>query len=316
MALPMTRARLLVMNSALPVLDYRVPHGMEVEHGSVVIAPLGPRQVMGIVWEPERLPGEEVGDNRLRPLLSVLPVPPLPAPLRRLIEWTADYYCASLASVARMALSSTAALQGGRMMTEYRLALNAEPPKRLTPQRAAALETLQGMQGTLRELAEAASVTEGVLRGMVNGGMMETVRVDLDRPIPPTRPLINPTCPKGSRPPPIRWSMRCVVKPLPLPPRRRDRQRQDRNLFRGRGRGNPPWPTGFGDAARNRTDAELPAPVRGALRGGAGLVALQPEISRTPPGVAGHRRGPSSSGGGRAIGTVPALPAPGPDRGG
>jgi primosomal protein N' (replication factor Y) len=61
------------------------------------------------------------GDNRLRPILSVLPVPPLPAPLRRLIEWTADYYCASMASVARMALSSTAALQGGRTMTEYRL---------------------------------------------------------------------------------------------------------------------------------------------------------------------------------------------------
>jgi len=184
----MTRARLLVMNSALPVLDYRVPHGMEVEHGSVVIAPLGPRQVMGIVWEADRLPGEEVGDNRLRPLLSVLPVPPLPAPLRRLIEWTADYYCASLASVARMALSSTAALQGGRMMTEYRLKPDAEPPKRLTPQRAAALEALQGAQGTLRELAEAAGVTEGVLRGMVNGGMMETVRVDLDRSYPRADP--------------------------------------------------------------------------------------------------------------------------------
>jgi primosomal protein N' (replication factor Y) len=32
---------------------------------------------MGVVWEPERLPGEEVGDNRLRPIL-VLPVPPCP----------------------------------------------------------------------------------------------------------------------------------------------------------------------------------------------------------------------------------------------
>ena len=31
-------------------------------------------------------------DNKLRKLLDVLPVPPLPAPLRRLIEWTADYY--------------------------------------------------------------------------------------------------------------------------------------------------------------------------------------------------------------------------------
>lgn len=189
----MSRVRLLVMNSALPVLDYRVPpewgrQGVVVEHGSVVIAPLGPRQVLGVVWEEERLPAETVGDNRLRNLLQLLPVPPLAAPLRRLMEWTADYYCAPLASVARMALSSTAALQGGRTMTEYRLLAGAQPPKRLTAQRAAALESLQGMQGTLRELAESAGVTEAVLRGMLGAGLIEAVSVDLDRPYPRADP--------------------------------------------------------------------------------------------------------------------------------
>jgi primosomal protein N' (replication factor Y) len=183
----MTRIRLLVMNAALPVLDYRAPHGMTVEPGSVVVAPLGPRQILGVVWEPERLPAEEVGDNRLRPILNVLPVPPLPAPLRRLIEWTADYYCASLASVARMALSSSAALQGGRTMTEYRLVEGAEPG-RMTTQRKQALERLPGAQGTLRELAEIAGVSEAVLRGLTNNGLMEAVQVDLDRPYPPADP--------------------------------------------------------------------------------------------------------------------------------
>lgn len=183
----MTRIRLLVMNAALPVLDYRAPHGVEVPVGSVVVAPLGPRQVLGIVWEPERLPGETVGDNRLRPILSVLPVPPLPAPLRRLIEWTADYYCASMASVARMALSSTAALQGGRTMTEYRL-VGGDEPARLTAQRKQAMERLPGAQGTLRELAEQAGVSDAVLRGMVNNGLIEAVRVDLDRPYPQADP--------------------------------------------------------------------------------------------------------------------------------
>lgn len=184
---PMTRIRLLVMNAALPVLDYRAPHGVEVAPGSVVVAPLGPRQVLGIVWEPERLPGETVGDNRLRPILSVLPVPPLPAPLRRLIEWTADYYCASLASVARMALSSTAALQGGRSMTEYRL-VEAQEPARLTTMRKQAMERLPGAQGTLRELAEIAGVSDAVLRGMINNGLLEAVQVDLDRPYPQADP--------------------------------------------------------------------------------------------------------------------------------
>jgi len=183
----MTRVRVLVLNAALGPLDYRVPAGMEVVPGSVVLAPLGPRQVLGIAWEEERLPGETVGDNRLRPILSVLPVPPLTAALRRLIEWTADYYCASLASVARMALSSSAALQGSRTMTEYRLAapeVREAMSARPTPQRQIALAALEGEQGSLRELAEIAKVSEGVLRGMVGAGLMEAVSVDLDRAYP------------------------------------------------------------------------------------------------------------------------------------
>ncbi|MGE4306160.1 MAG: primosomal protein N' [Novosphingobium sp.] len=182
----MERVRLLVFNAALGVLDYRVAEGMTVEYGSVVVAPLGPRQVLGIVWEAERLSAQDVPASKLRPLLEVLPVPPLPAQLRRLIEWTADYYCAPMSSVARMALGSTAALRGGGTTTEYRL--TGEEPKRMTPQRAAALDALQGEQGSIRELAELASVSEGVLRGMVGAGLLEPVMVDLDRPYPPARP--------------------------------------------------------------------------------------------------------------------------------
>ena len=182
----MNRVRLLVFNAALGPLDYRVPDGLAVKPGSVVMAPLGPRQILGIVWEAERLPGADVPDSRLRPLLEALPVPPLRTPLRRLIEWTADYYIAPLAAVARMALSSTGALHGGGTVTEYRL--SGHEPARLTPQRAAALDALQGEQATIRELAELASVSEGVLRGMVNAGLLEAVSVDLDRPYPRADP--------------------------------------------------------------------------------------------------------------------------------
>lgn len=171
----------MVFNAALGVLDYRVPAGMTVEPGSVVVAPLGPRQIVGVVWEPERLPAAEVPEAKLRPLLGVLPVAPLRAELRRLIEWTADYYCAPVSAVARMALASGAALRGGGTTTEYRL-VEASPPPRLTPQRAKALEALAGEQGTIRELAAIAGVSEGVLRGMVGAGQLEAVTVDLDRP--------------------------------------------------------------------------------------------------------------------------------------
>jgi primosomal protein N' (replication factor Y) (superfamily II helicase) len=181
----MNRVRLLVFNPVLSVLDYRLPEGMATEFGSLVIAPLGPRQVLGIVWEKERLAGEEVPDAKLRPILEVLPVPPLSAALRRLIEWTADYYVAPMNAVARMALGSMAALRGGGTTTEYRL--SGHEPKRLTPQRLAAIDALHGEQASIRELAELASVSEGVLRGLVGAGVLEPVVVDLDRPYPRAR---------------------------------------------------------------------------------------------------------------------------------
>jgi len=182
----MNRVRLLVFNPVLSVLDYRLPAGMTAEFGQLVIAPLGPRQVLGIAWEPERLPGETVPDARLRPILEVLPVPPLSAALRRLIEWCADYYVAPINAVARMALGSMAALRGGGTITEYRL--SGEEPKRLTPQRAAAIDALHGEQANIRELAHIAGVSEAVLRGLVSAGVLEPVTVDLDRPYPCARP--------------------------------------------------------------------------------------------------------------------------------
>jgi primosomal protein N' (replication factor Y) len=176
----MQRARVIVMNSALGPLDYRVPEGMAVEPGSIVAAPLGPRQLVGVVWEPERLPTTEVEANRLRPLLHAFDVPPLRTPLRRLIEWTADYYLSPLASVLRMALPSSGALEGARSITEYRA--TGQVPGRLTPQRQQALERIGERQGLVSELATAAGVSDGVIRGLVKAGAIEPVEVSIDDP--------------------------------------------------------------------------------------------------------------------------------------
>jgi primosomal protein N' (replication factor Y) (superfamily II helicase) len=182
----MKRARVVTLNAALGPLDYRVPDGMHVEPGSIVVAPLGPRQLLGVVWEAERLPTNEVPDSRLRPLAGAMEVPPIAAPLRRLCEWTADYYLAPLASVLRMVLPSSAALDGPRQLTEYRP--TGLVPDRLTPQREKALAALGGRQGTIRELADHAEVSDAVLRGLVNSGALEAVAVDADRPLPRPAP--------------------------------------------------------------------------------------------------------------------------------
>ena len=179
----MNRARVLLLNAAIGPLDYRVDREHAVEPGSIVLAPLGPRQIAGVVWEPERMPSDaEVGDNRLRPLAGVYDIPPLAAPLRRLIEWTADYYLAPPAAVLRMALASASALEERRSVIEYRV--TGIVPERLTPQRAQALDRIGERQGLVRELAMIADVTDAVIRGLVKAGAIEAVEVTIDDPFP------------------------------------------------------------------------------------------------------------------------------------
>ncbi|WP_311267124.1 primosomal protein N' [Sphingobium sp. WCS2017Hpa-17] len=179
----MSRARVLILNAALGPLDYRVPHGMTVRPGSIVVAPLGPRQLIGVVWEEDSFPDiETVGDNRLRNLLEVVDAPPLPETLRRLIEWTAEYYLAPPAAVLRMALSSMAALEGARTVIEYRA--TGAVPDRMTEQRAQALERIGDRQGLIRELAMIGGVSDAVIRGLIKQDIFEPVEVSVDTPFP------------------------------------------------------------------------------------------------------------------------------------
>jgi len=186
----MSRVRVVLLNAALGPLDYRVPAGAAVEPGSIVLAPLGPRQITGVVWEADRLPTDEIDEKRLRPLAHVYDLPPLAAPLRRLIEWTADYYLAPIAAVLRMALASTSALNGSRTVIEYRA--TGHIPGRLTPQRAQALDRIGERQGLVRELALAADVSDGVIRGLVKAGAIEAVEVTVDDPFPRPDPDHDP----------------------------------------------------------------------------------------------------------------------------
>lgn len=178
-----SRARVILLNAALGPLDYRVPQGMSVQPGSIVVAPLGPRQLVGVVWEEDAFPDiETVGDNRLRNLVGLVDAPPIPETLRRLIEWTADYYLAPVAAVLRMSLASMSALEGARTVIEYRA--TGDLPDRMTEQRTQAMERIGERQGLIRELAMIGGVSDAVIRGLVKAGAFESVEVSVDTPFP------------------------------------------------------------------------------------------------------------------------------------
>jgi len=178
----MTRVRVLVLQHGLGALDYAVPDGLGLAPGDIVEVPLGPRTIVGVVWEAERWPAREVPDAKLRAVTARFAVPPVTAPLRRLIEWTGAYYMAPPAAVLRMALSVPSALVAAPDVTEYRLA--ATITDTLTPLRAAAVERLGGRQGSVRELARHGQVSDGVIRGMAKAGLLTPIAVSPDSPPP------------------------------------------------------------------------------------------------------------------------------------
>lgn len=183
----MSRARVLLLTAALGPLDYRIPAGMDAGLGSVVVAPLGPRRLGGVVWEDSAFGAPEaVGDNRLRPLIEAVDVPPIAAPLRRLVEWTSAYYCAPPGAVLRMVLPGVAFADAARPIVEY--APTGTEPARMTAQRRAALDALTGEQGLVRELAAKAEVSEAVIRGLITAGALAPVTVDATRAHPQPDP--------------------------------------------------------------------------------------------------------------------------------
>src|SRR3954470_19886848 len=75
------RIRVLLPLPLPEALDYLGPEGTSPpEPGSFVNVPLGQRSLTGVVWDGV---GEELPEDRLKPIIETLPTPRLPPELRR-----------------------------------------------------------------------------------------------------------------------------------------------------------------------------------------------------------------------------------------
>ena len=71
------RVRVILLTQAIGPLDYRLPEHVEAPPGTVVIVPLGPRQIIGVVWDEGIFGEEAVDDKRLRNIIGLVDVPPI-----------------------------------------------------------------------------------------------------------------------------------------------------------------------------------------------------------------------------------------------
>lgn len=179
----------------LPVpeaFDYEVPEGIEVARGDQVAVPLGPRLIRGIVSEVHETTGT---NRRLKALDHVLDDPRLPERTVDFVEWAARW---TLSAPGEMASAALKGLRAPRPRPERRVRrVGDRLPSRPTAARAAVLETLGQRSMPGADLARAANVSSGVVKGLLDEGVLEIIEIEaiaaFDTPDPDHAPAtLNP----------------------------------------------------------------------------------------------------------------------------
>lgn len=174
------------MTTTVPVLlplalgrtyTYAVPEGMALAPGDLVRVPLGPRAMIGVVWDG---PADDVPPARLKGVQERIDARPLSSEMRRFLTWVERWTLAPLGMVLRLALRSEEMLAeaAGRKA----VVATGRKPERMTPQRARVLDlSADGFARTKAEIAEITGCSTAVVDGLVAAGALETVEL---RPTP------------------------------------------------------------------------------------------------------------------------------------
>ncbi|MRL68129.1 primosomal protein N' [Brevundimonas sp. SPF441] len=179
----------------LPVpeaFDYEVPEALSLAHGDLargdqVAVPLGPRLIRGVVSEVFETTGS---NRRLKAIDSLLDDPPLPAGVMDFVEWAGRW---TLSAPGEMAATALKGLRAPRPRPERRVRRVGErSPSRATPARAGVLEALGDRAMPPADLARAAGVSSGVVKGLIDEGVLEIIEIAaeaaFDRPDPDHAP--------------------------------------------------------------------------------------------------------------------------------
>lgn len=159
----------------LPVpeaFDYEVPEALTLARGDQVAVPLGPRLMRGIVSEVFETTGS---NRRLKAVDSLLDDPALPARVVDFVEWAGRW---TLSPPGEMAATALKGLRAPRPRPERRVRrVGMRLPSRATPARTGVLEALGERSMASADLARAAGVSSGVVKGLIGEGVLEIIEI-------------------------------------------------------------------------------------------------------------------------------------------
>lgn len=154
-------------------LDYLVGEGQTLTVGDFVRVPLNHRSLIGVVWSEAEAIDPEL---RCRSVNEVLPVPPLPQISRLFVDWVAQYCVAAPGAVLKMVLSAPKALEAERPAAPHWIAGDVPAGLALTAARERVLAASR-VPMMAASLARAANVSAGVVRAMIDCGLLRPAGV-------------------------------------------------------------------------------------------------------------------------------------------
>ena len=168
-------------------LDYAVPADLDLSPGDFVTVEVGARAVPGVVWGPGQ---GDFDADRLKPVVRRMDVPPMRDQMRAFVDRTAAYTMAAPGMVLRLA--TRVPDLGAPARTRRILRRGPVQTDRVTAARSRVLEVLAEHGGagfSAAELAREAGVSSGVVKGLMDQGVLDAVDVPADAPYPDLSPL-------------------------------------------------------------------------------------------------------------------------------
>ena len=164
----MSRIVCVLLPLPLPeAFDYAEPEGMQLAPGELVVVPLGPNRVQGVVVSVK----DGKGHNRpLKPVLARYDEPPLPQGTLDFVQWAARYAADSPGQPLAIALRGARA---PKPRPEKIVRVTGLEPKRMTPARERVLAVAREASLAPSPLALEAGVSASVVKGLIDEGVLE-----------------------------------------------------------------------------------------------------------------------------------------------
>ena len=159
--------------------DYQTDEDLPL--GQIVEVPFGKEKQIGVIW---RLEGtSQIAPEKIKKINQKFDYPPLSEKMRKFIQWVAQYNMAPLGMVLKMVISVRAVFEAAPMTVLYTLSGKtlAEAKLKNSDARWHVMDLLKHAPYTRQEIAAGAGVSQSVIKGLIDAGVLMPIYVENKR---------------------------------------------------------------------------------------------------------------------------------------